>query len=113
MPLPRPTLGTLLLAASALAAGYAAHSLQSGFEDVHAQTHGSSSQPRTDDPLDFQLSGIGPTSALTVYNPVEHVLYVYQGVTQGESHVNCSFSLRISRPGAAVERKNCAPGSAY
>jgi hypothetical protein len=113
MPLTRSPLGTLLLTASALAAGYAAHTLQDGLQTVHAQSHGSSSQPRTDEPLDFQLSGIGPTSALTVYNPVEHVLYVYQGVTQGDAHVNCSFSLRISHPGAAVERRNCAPGTAF
>jgi hypothetical protein len=110
---------TSVLAASALLlAGYAAHSLEdaihTGLPTVQAQSHGSSSSsPPPSESLAFQLSGIGPNTALTVYNSLERTLYVYPEVTQGTTHVNCSFMLHISRPGAPVDRQNCAPGTAY
>jgi hypothetical protein len=112
-----PVKFTSVLAASALLlAGYAAHSLvdaiHTGLPTV--QAHSSSSNSATpSESLAFQLSGIGPNTALIVYNSLERTLYVYPEVTQGTTHVNCSFMLHISRPGAPVDRQNCAPGTAY
>jgi len=59
----------------------------------------------------FQLTGINPATSLTVYSPEDRMLYVYQGATTGNSHVNCSFRIHIPRVGDAIDRENCAPGS--
>ncbi len=99
---------------AALLLGYSAHAfLHRPLPVVEAQSRSSQSHDDPGAALAFQLSGIGPTSALTVYSPSDHTLYVYPAVTQGEARVSCSFMLRMSRPGAAIERQNCAPGSAY
>lgn len=76
--------------------------------------HSSSSSSRgsdSDGNLAFQISGIGQEAALTVYNTDNHTLYVYPRVTQGNSHINCAFSLTVKNPGAPVERQNCPIGS--
>ena len=106
----RPT----LFFAAALLLGYTARTVQTwlqfGPSPVQAQSRGSHS----DEPLSFQLnSSVGPATSLTVYNASEHLLYVYQGVTQGNSHVNCSFTLHIGRLGGPIDRQNCAVGNAF
>jgi hypothetical protein len=61
--------------------------------------------------LVYQFSNAGPGISLTMYNPGEQMLYVYQGATMGNSHVNCSYRFHIKQPGAPIERENCAIGS--
>ena len=63
--------------------------------------------------LAFQLSGIGPDTALTVWNASNRTLYVYQGAVQGNSSVNCTYSFKIERPGAPIQRQNCPVGSLF
>ena len=63
--------------------------------------------------LAFQLSGIGPDTALTVWNPSNHTLYLYQGAVLGHSSVNCTYSFKIERPGAPIQRQNCPVGSLF
>ena len=63
--------------------------------------------------LAFQLSGIGPDTALTVWNGGNQTLYVYQGALIGHSNVNCSFSFHIERVGAPIQRQNCPIGSLF
>jgi hypothetical protein len=64
----------------------------------------------TEDNLAFQLSGVAPETALTVYNPGNHTLYVYPRVGQGNSHISCGYSFSIPRPGAPIDRSNCPAG---
>jgi hypothetical protein len=114
MPAVLPNLRTPAIVAAALLVGYSAHAfLPRPLSVVEAQSRGSQAHDDPSNALAFQLSGIGPTSALTVYNPSDHTLYVYPAVTQGATRVSCSFMLHMSRPGAAIERQNCAPGSPY
>ena len=49
--------------------------------------------------------------SLTVYNTESHTLYVYPRVTEGNSHISCEYSFRVSVPGAPMERQNCPVGS--
>jgi hypothetical protein len=79
---------------------------------VQAQRSSSSSSSRGsgDASLMFQLSGVGAETALTVYNPANHTLYVYPRVGTGNSHINCEFSFTIANPGAPIERQNCPVG---
>lgn len=67
----------------------------------------------TPDPvgLSYQFQNIGPQSSLTIYNPADHILTVYQGATTGNDHLSCTYQYRIARPGASIERRNCQPGS--
>ena len=107
---------TLLVAVAAFAAGYAAHTHSAGRLPVfqaqaEAQSRGASGASASREPLEFQLSGVGPATALTVWNPVDKNLYVYQGINSGGSHISCSFSLQITRPGAPIDRQNCPVGS--
>ena len=117
MRLPSVNLATCLAASALLIAGYAAHSLEDAFRAglpvVQAQSRGSQSHDDPSGALGFQLSGVGPTSTLTLYSPSDHTLYVYPAVTQGDSHVNCSFMLHVARPGAPIERQNCTIGATY
>ena len=41
--------------------------------------------------VEFQLTGINPTSSLLVYQPETKTVYVYQGATLGNAAVQCSF----------------------
>ena len=68
------------------------------------------SGPASDAGLAFQLSGIGPDTSLTVYNPDNRTLYVYQRIGQGNSHISCGYSFTISKPGAPIDRQNCPIG---
>jgi hypothetical protein len=60
--------------------------------------------------LAFQLVGNGPQQSLTMFNPDNHTLYVYPRVTEGNSHISCEYSFTVTRPGAAIDRKNCTVG---
>jgi len=63
-----------------------------------------------DSSLAFQMTGVGTQAALTVYNPANRTLYVYPRIGEGNSYVSCSYSFRVSRPGAPIERENCPVG---
>lgn len=97
----RTALFTLLL----VSAGWGLHSLR--LPEVSAQRAGG------EEGLAFQLSGIGPETALSVWNSSNRTLYVYQGAVTGNSNVNCSFSFRIERAGAPIQRQNCPIGSLF
>lgn len=62
--------------------------------------------------LGFQLGGTGIEGSLTLYSPATHTFYVYPTKT-GNSHINCIYSLRVERPGGAIERENCPVGSTF
>lgn len=89
----------LLLAAAGL--GYWAHSTHT----VQAQAR---SEP-TD--LRYQFSGFSPDSALSLYNPADQSIYVYQNAAAGFSSVQCTYRFHIPRPGAAIEPTNCPIGT--
>ncbi len=93
-----------LIASAALSLGCVATLLLTHARPVHA-----AAEPALD--LGYQFQNIGPQSALTLYNPADHTLTVYQGATAGNAQISCSFQYRITRPGAPIERKNCQPGS--
>lgn len=63
------------------------------------------------DGLAFQLGGVSPETALTVWNPNNRNLYIYTGALMGNSQVNCAYSLHIERAGAPIQRQNCPIGS--
>ena len=109
----KPFLRDLALLAAAAAIGWWAHGAS---PTVSAQSRGSSSSPESSrlasDGLAFQLSGMGPETALTLYNSANHTLYVYPAAN-GNSHINCAFSFHIDRPGAPIDRENCPIGSAF
>ena len=68
-------------------------------------------QAASDATVVYQFESLKPESALTLYNPDERTLYVYQGATAGSSHLNCSYRYRIPRAGAPIDRENCSAGS--
>jgi hypothetical protein len=68
------------------------------------------SSSTTEGNLAFQLTGVAPETALTLYNPANHTLYVYPHIGQANSHISCSYSFSIPTPGAAIERSNCPMG---
>ena len=88
-----------VMMAFAVAVGWWAHG---GEHRVHASSEAN---------MIYQFDSLTPASSLPLYNPDERVLYVYQGATAGNSHLNCSFRYRLSRFGAPIDRENCAPGS--
>lgn len=59
---------------------------------VFAQHSGSSSSARDggSESLAFQFEGAGGQRSLAMWNPGNHTLYVYGGVTQGNAHVSAS-----------------------
>lgn len=88
-----------LVALTAVALGWWAH----GDRTVHAAPASTAAS--------YQFTGVGPATSLTIYSPEDHMLYVYQGATTGNSHVNCSFRIHIPRVGDAIDRENCPMGS--
>jgi hypothetical protein len=64
----------------------------------------------SDGNLAFQVSGMGPDTALTVYNTNNRTLYVYPRIQQGNSHISCGYSFAMTSPGAPMERQNCGVG---
>jgi hypothetical protein len=57
--------------------------------------------------VEFQLTGINPTSSLLVYQPGTKTVYVYQGATTGNSALQCSFMFQLDRPGQVIRRIPC------
>jgi hypothetical protein len=60
--------------------------------------------------LEFQLTGAGPQAMLTVYNPENRTLYVYQRIGEGGSNISCSYRFTVSNPGGPIQRSNCQVG---
>lgn len=90
-----------VLVAAAMAIGWWAH----GGAAVHAAS--SSNAPGE---LSFQFVKNDLNNALTMYDPAQHVLYVYQGASAtGLATVNCSYMFHIARAGAPIQRENCRP----
>jgi hypothetical protein len=58
--------------------------------------------------VEFQLTGINPTSSLLVYQPGTKTVYVYQGATTGNSALQCSFMFQLDKPGNVIRRIPCA-----
>lgn len=106
----RSLLRDLALVCFALAVGWWC---RGAGDPVHAQyssnTHDTTSEPT----LSFQLSPINRDTALSIYNPSNHTLYVYPAVQTGNSYVNCEFSFRIGKPGEPIQRQNCPVGQTY
>ena len=96
----------MLLAAGVI--GWWAHSANT---PVRAAGAGSSSS-RDGGNIDFQFGGAGLEGSLTLYNPENKTLYVYPAGV-GNSHINCAYSIHIEKPGAPLERQNCAIGSVF
>jgi hypothetical protein len=71
---------------------------------------GSSSSRGGDTGLEFQLTGAGPQAMLTVYNPGNRTLYVYQRIGEGGSNISCSYKFTVSSPGGPIQRSNCPVG---
>lgn len=57
--------------------------------------------------VEFQLTGINPTSSLLVYQPGTKTVYVYQGATTGNSALQCSFMFQLDKPGQVIRRIPC------
>jgi hypothetical protein len=55
----------------------------------------------------FQLTGVDPSSALLVYEPESHAVYVYRAVTVGSNVLSCSYKFQLDRPGAPIQRRSC------
>jgi hypothetical protein len=51
------------------------------------------------------------SNSLLVYSANDHVIYVYQGATNGNSHMQCRYKFVISRAGQTVDRMPCDMGS--
>ncbi len=58
--------------------------------------------------VEFQLTGINPTSSLLVYQPGTKTVYVYQGATTGNAALQCSFMFQLDKPGNVIRRIPCA-----
>ena len=55
----------------------------------------------------FQLSGIGPGTAISYYAESEHAIYIYQGATTGSNIVPCSYKFVLDEAGKPLRRENC------
>ena len=99
-----------VLVAVALAAGWALHGV--ALQHVHAgERNDANRSSDAEGGLAFQLSGLGPQTALTVWNPHNQNLYIYAGALMGNSQVNCTYSLHMEHAGAPIQRQNCPIGS--
>jgi hypothetical protein len=56
------------------------------------------------------MTGAGPDASLTMYNPENRTLYVYPRIGAGNPQINCTYSFRVTKPGAPLERENCPVG---
>ena len=57
--------------------------------------------------VQFQLTSVGPSSSLLVYQPRTNTVYVYQGATTGNSALQCSYMFQLQRPGDVIRRVSC------
>ncbi len=107
----RPLLRDLTLLATASAIGWWAHGANTA---VHAQRNSPTASHASADALGFEYGGLGPGGELTLYNAANRTLYVYPSVGRStNSHITCLYSVRVDRPGAPLERENCATGSFF
>ena len=61
--------------------------------------------------VQFQLTGINPTSSRLVYQPETRTVYVYQGATTGNSAMQCSFMFQFEKPDGVIRRIPCPASS--
>jgi hypothetical protein len=111
----RSVVRDLVLLCLAVAIGWWGRGANTAVLAQHSSSSPSSSSSRggsaTGDPtLAFQMTGNGPDAALTLYNPGNRTLYVYERAGAGNSVVNCTYSFAIANPGAAMRRENCPVG---
>src|SRR5580658_8115933 len=66
-----------------------------------AAVHAAASTPT------YQISGIGPGTAISYYSESEHSIYVYLGATTGSSVVACSYKFILDEAGKPLRRENC------
>lgn len=57
--------------------------------------------------VQFQLTDVGPSSSLLVYQPRTKTVYVYLGATTGNSAVQCAYMFQLDRPGDVIRRVPC------
>lgn len=96
-----PHLREVLIAVAALTIGWWAHSIR----PVQAQAAGPAM-------LNYEFNNIGPGTSLSLYNPADNTIYVYPGITSGNSRTHCSFRIRLGTPlGGPIERETCPRGS--
>lgn len=99
----RPTfLRDLGLMAAAAAAGWWAHTPRT---TVHAADG-------ADAPF-FQFSNVAGEATLSIYSATDHTIYVYGGVLSGNSRKQCTYSIKLGRAGAPLDRTNCPMGSLF
>jgi hypothetical protein len=55
----------------------------------------------------FQLSGVGPGTAISYYSASDHAIYIYQGATTGNAVVPCSYKFTLDEAGKPLRRENC------
>ena len=110
----RSVVRDLALLCLAVAIGWWARSANTAVMAQHSSSSSSSSSrggtASGDAGLAFQMFGTGPDAALTLYNPGNRTLYVYERAGGGNSVVNCTYSFTIANPGAAIRRENCPVG---
>ena len=58
--------------------------------------------------VQFQLAGLSESSALLIYQPETKTVYVYQGATQGNTALQCTYMFHMDRPGGVIRRIPCA-----
>ncbi len=100
----------LALVCLAVAVGWWARGAGTTVLAQRSSSSSSSSSRGGDTGLEFQMIGAGPQAMLTVYNPGNRTLYVYQRIGQGDSNVSCSYSFTVSNPGGPIQRTNCPVG---
>jgi len=88
----------VLIALAALATGWWAHDSR----PVHA------AEPTA---VYYQFSGDGPFTSLSVYNPADGTIYVYQGINTGLSNRYCTYSFRLGKLGGPIDRQVCPIGT--
>jgi len=59
------------------------------------------------DNVEFQLTGVNETGSLLVYQPATKTVYVYRGVTVGNSALQCSVKFQMDKPGGVIHRLPC------
>ncbi len=82
--------------------------LAAGFWLGSGRTVNASSNQSSGGNVEFQLTGINPTSSLLVYQPGTKTVYVYQGATTGNDALQCSFMFQLDKPGQVIRRIPCA-----
>jgi len=79
-----------------------------GFWLGSGRTVNASSYQSAGGDVEFQLTGISPTSSLLVYQPGTKTVYVYQAATTGNAALQCSFMFQLEKPGNVIRRIPCA-----